>query len=192
MKITVEMVLSWSPCDDYSESRLRELLGDGLTPLEVAALDIPIEDRIWALLHEPVFTLGVLRQLACDFAAEALPHWEAMYPTDRRPHEAVRVARAYVVGDASKEELASAQDAAWAAAWATQDATQDAASAAASAAAWATRAAARAARAAARAARAAAWAAQDAAWAAARAARDVAWAARNRQLELIVDSILSS
>jgi len=156
MKITVEMVLSWSPCDDYSESRLRELLGDGLTPLEVAALDIPIEDRIWALLHEPVFTLGVLRLLACDFAAEALPHWEARYPTDRRPHEAVRVARAYVVGDASKEELASARDAA---------------SAAASAA-----------RAAARAASAAAWATQDAAWA----------AARNRQLELIVDSILSS
>jgi len=54
MKITVELVQSWEPCEDYPEERLRELLGDGLAPLEVAEVDIPVDDRIWALLRREV------------------------------------------------------------------------------------------------------------------------------------------
>lgn len=54
MNITVEMVQSWEPCDEYPEARLRELLGDGITPLEVAELDIPVGDRVWALMRYSV------------------------------------------------------------------------------------------------------------------------------------------
>ncbi len=102
----------------------------------------------------------ILREWACDCAERALTRErEAGRETDPRSWEAIAVARRYNKGEATKEELAAAWDAAWDAAWA---AAGDAARAAARDAA---RAAARdAARAAARdAARAAAWdAARDA------------------------------
>jgi len=63
MKITVELVQSWEPCEDYPEERLRELLGDGLAPLEVAEVDIPVDDRIWALLRREVLGAGLDRVL---------------------------------------------------------------------------------------------------------------------------------
>ena len=139
------------------------------------------------------------RLLACDFA-EKVVH---LCGDDPRPAEAIRVARLFANGQATRGELGSARDAAWDAARdaardAAWDAARDAAWDAAEAATWdAARAAARdsardsardAARAAARdsawdaaeaAARAAARdAARDAAWDAAEAAaRDAAWAA---------------
>ena len=97
-----------------------------------------------------------LRLMACDFA-EAVLH---LVPAgETRPAEAIRVARLFAAGQASREDMAAAGAAAWAAAWAAAgDAAWDAAGDAAGAAA-----------------RAAAW---DAAWAAAgAAARAAAWAA---------------
>jgi len=93
-----------------------------------------------------------LRLMTCDFA-EVVLH---LVPNDEdRPRRAIKVARMFAVGEATREELAAAWDAAWAAARAAaRDAARDAAWAAARA------------------------AARDAAWAAARAAaRDAAWAA---------------
>jgi hypothetical protein len=128
--------------------------------------------------------------LAADFAAQVLPIWEAQYPNDLRPRQAIEAARSRDPWDA-RDAAGAAGDAAWAAgaaAWAARDAE---------AAAWAARAAEDAARAAwdaARAAARAAWAARDAedagaaAWAAedaeaaaraARAAEDAARAARD-------------
>jgi hypothetical protein len=120
------------------------------------------------------------RLFAVD-CAEAVVHFCG---NDPRPREAIAVTRRFAIGEATKEELDAARDAARDAAWA---AAMDAAWAAAMDAAWA--AARDAAWDAARdAARAAAWAAawdaarRDAAWAAAMdaawdAARDAAWAA---------------
>jgi hypothetical protein len=93
----------------------------------------------------------ILRLFACRVAEDVLPLYEAKYPDDDRPRKAIETARRYADGQATDDELAAAQAAAW-------DAARAAARAAAQAAAWA-----------------AAWAAaRDAAWAAARAA---AWAA---------------
>ena len=96
--------------------------------------------------------------------------------TDQRSKDAVIVAEKYAKGEATKEELDAARDAAWAAARAAAGAAAWAAArAAAGAAAW-------------DAAGAAAWAAtRAAAWAAAGAAawdaaRDAAWAAQTRHL----------
>ena len=95
----------------------------------------------------------VLRAWGCDCAERALKKAKV---TDERSWNAIKVARLYNKGEATKEELDAARAAARDAAW---DAARDAAWAAAWDAAWA-------------AARDAAWAA---AWAAARdAARDVA------------------
>jgi len=98
-----------------------------------------------------------LRLMACDFA-EAVLH---LVPAgETRPAEAIRVARLFAAGQASREDMAAARDAAGdaagAAAWAAWAAARDAAGAAARAAAWA--------------------AARDAAGAAARAA---AWDAQS-------------
>ena len=93
----------------------------------------------------------VARLFACDCAERVLPIYEKDYPKDKRPRQAIEVARRYAEGKASDSELAAARAAAWDEAWT---------------AAW-------------DAARTAAWdAAWDAAWAAARdAAGDAAWAA---------------
>jgi hypothetical protein len=102
------------------------------------------------------WTERAARLFACDCADEAL---KLVRSPDPRSIEVVRVARRYAMGDASRDQLGAARDAAWDA---TRDAAWDAAGDAAWAAAWA----------------AARATARDAAWAAARAtARDAAWAA---------------
>ena len=76
-----------------------------------------------------------LRLMACDFAEAALIYVPA---GEDRPRQAIEVARRFAAGDATREELAAARDAAWdaagAAAWA---AARAAAWAAIGAAAWA-------------------------------------------------------
>jgi len=102
------------------------------------------------------------RLFAADCAEHVLHIFEEAYPADPRPREAIAVARAFAEGEATEEELNTAESAAWSAAWS-----------AAESAAWS---------AARNAARSAAWsAAESAAWSAARnAARSAAWnAARN-------------
>ena len=122
---------------------------------EMVADDNKIVVREARLLRETDWNERSARLFACDCAERVLPIFEKEYPDDKRPREAIRVARLFARGEAT----AAAWDAARAAAW-------DAARAAAWAAAWA---------AAGDAARAAAWAAAgDAAWA---AAGDAAWAA---------------
>jgi len=107
------------------------------------------------------------RLFACDCAEHVLPIFEKRFPGDKRPRIAIKTARQYADGKATTEELAAAEDAAWAAA-AAEAAARAAAEAAAEDAAWA--AAWAAAEAAARAAAEAA--AEDAAWAAAEAAAE--------------------
>ena len=122
---------------------------------------IQSDSEAWTRLQRPDWMLwlaenrGVeldeskLRLFACDCAEQALPLYERDYPDDKRPRQAIAVARRFANGEATREELAAAWDAAKAAAWAAAWAAGDAAKAAA----WA------------------AWdAAKAAAWAAARAA----------------------
>ena len=113
--------------------------------------DDKIVCRSVRLLRKMHWDDRVARLFACDCAERVLPIYEKDYPKDKRPRQAIEVARRYAEGKASDSELAAARAAAWAAARA---AAWDAARAAA----WdAARAAAR-------------DAAMDATWAAARAA----------------------
>jgi hypothetical protein len=77
--ITIEDVLSWSPCRNYQTREALLVITGGresLTPEEVLDLDIPWEDRLWVLFNEPTFTAIELRLLACDFAEHVLSVWE--------------------------------------------------------------------------------------------------------------------
>ena len=69
------------------------------------------------------------RLFAADCAERVLPIYERQQPVDERPRRAIEVARRFANGDATRDELNAAGDAAWAAA-------RDAARAAARAAAW--------------------------------------------------------
>ena len=48
-KITKDFIMSYGPCEEYPESRVTELIGEGKTPLEILRLNIPPEDRLWVL-----------------------------------------------------------------------------------------------------------------------------------------------
>lgn len=114
-----------------------------------------LDDALWALQAVDEQDREI-RNLACDYAEFVLPVWEAKYPDDQRPRQAIEVARRYADGMATTDELDVAGTAACDAAC---DASRDAAWATAcdAALAAALAAACDAARAAARAAGAATW-----------------------------------
>ena len=168
-RYTVDDVLSWGPCDRYTDdaaAELRRLIPvEGLTALEIADLAaVPAKNRLLALLREEIIPARDLRWLACDWAEEALLRERAAgREPDPRSWAAVEVARRYARGEATTEELAAAWDSAWDA-WAAAEAAVWAAEDSAGAA-WA-------------ATEAAVWAAAEAAvWAAEAAAEDAAGAA---------------
>lgn len=104
MKITRKQLRLWGAC--YNDERIAELVPEaGLTPLEVAALDIPAEDRLWVLLREDIIPARELRLLACGWAEAVClkTGWN-----DKRSLNAIAVARRFACGDATAAELASA------------------------------------------------------------------------------------
>lgn len=170
MKITVEMLMQWDPCPNYTEEKIRDLGGDGLTPLEICTLPIPVADRLWVLLRKEIIPEKELNLFACRFAEDALTK---IANPDQRSLNAIKTKRLFVDGKATDKELqaalVAAREAVRIATWlAARSADRVAAWLAAIAAIAA--AAGAAARAAARAAEAAAWLAAGSAARAARAA----------------------
>jgi hypothetical protein len=77
-------------------------------------------DAVWALRAVPEEQVPtrdrVARIFACDCAESVLLKCEAEYPNDKRPRQAIEVARRYALGKATQQELYAAQCAAWEAA----------------------------------------------------------------------------
>ena len=95
--------------------------------------DIPAKDKIWAFTREGVTDDKTLRLFAVG-CARRVQH----LMTDQRSLDALDVAERYANGNATKDELNAARDAAWdASIYAARDAAWAAARAAARAAAWA-------------------------------------------------------
>ena len=165
---TIQDVLSWNPCVEYTQDRITNLWAGRkkLSALDMTKLDIPIEDKLWAILRENLISANTLHLLACDFAERALSKIKS---PDPRSVNAIKIKREWIGGNATDDELAAA----WAAAWAAEDAAWAAAGtaedAAAGAAAWAAAGAAEAA------VRAAAGTAEDAAAGAAVRAAEEEW-----------------
>jgi hypothetical protein len=187
MQITLEKLKEWEACyydeftdvADADEMLLRWSGGRrSMSVLEVMELDaVSVEDRLWVAIR--ALNKKDRRLFACDCAEHVLPIYEKYYPDDSRPREAIETMRRYARGEATKEELEIANNAAYAAANAVADDADDAWAAANSA-------ADAAANNAASAAANAAWAAADAADAADAAARAAARdAEREWQLERV-------
>jgi len=142
-------------------------LDDGL------ALDVPTEDKHWSLCYAAGIPDRILREHACWCARQALNAERAAgREPDPRSWHAVEVAERFARGEATRDELDAARDAARSASYAARDAARSASYAA----------------------RSAARSAWDAAWAARAAASDAAWAAawaaaRDKQLADLVARI---
>lgn len=57
MTVTVDDVMSWEPCKEYSRERVTALFAGRktITALDVLDMDIPAEDRLWAVLRMDVY-----------------------------------------------------------------------------------------------------------------------------------------
>ena len=131
---TVDDLLLWEPCSDWSEGRIRELAGAKQRWTALDVLDLPIQDdaKLWVVLRPALIAEPVLHELACRFAEEVLPIYERECPKDTNPRDAITAKRAWLRGEITDEQLAAARAAAWDAAWdAACAAARDAARAAA-------------------------------------------------------------
>ncbi|HVE17244.1 MAG TPA: Imm5 family immunity protein [Chthoniobacterales bacterium] len=135
MKLTTTLAIlrAHEPCTQ-GWSKLRRTLGSGFPddkPIDFGVIleSNGIDDALWALRgvvpEQEAARDRLARLFACDCAESVLHLYEKDYPEDKRPREAIRVARAFAEGKATREELAAARAAA-----------RDAARAAARAAAW--------------------------------------------------------
>ena len=90
-----------------------------------------LDDALWALeCCEPIEERDrIARLFICDCAERVLHLFEEKFPDDKRPRQAIEVARRFAIGQATIEELRDAREAAWAA-WEAGAAAWEAAEAA--------------------------------------------------------------
>jgi len=113
--VTVDQVMAWEPCQEYTRERVEALFAgrEALTAADIVNLvDIPALDKMFAILHPEFLTEQQAHYLACDFAETALPAFERLFPTDTAPRLAVEAKRAWIRGEISDEELIAARAAA--------------------------------------------------------------------------------
>ena len=86
--------------------------------LEVCRLN----DALWTLrcaTDQPAAD-KLARIFACDCAWRVLPLYEKQYPNDKRIRDCIETTRRFLIGEASKEELESAESAARSAVWSAE------------------------------------------------------------------------
>lgn len=101
-KITRKQLQAWGAC--YSAAEIAELVPlEGITPAQIITLDIPDEDKLWVLLHDPILPVNELRLLACTWASKAC----RLAKIDSNPiiKNAIKVARSHARGLASDADL---------------------------------------------------------------------------------------
>lgn len=134
-RVTFDDFLSFDPCwmdDEQCRRRLRyyaRKLGGSADALEILALRrMPADDRLWAVLREEFIPAPILHEFSCRCAEDALSRIDI---PDPRSINAIAVKRRWIAGEATDDELAEAQAAAWAAARDTRAVARDTAEAAA-------------------------------------------------------------
>ena len=82
--VTVDDVLAQNPCDEYTRERIEELFAgrSSLTAPDVMLLDIPIEDRTWALNTCGLVPTRVCLEWIVECAEGVLPLFEDIEPGD--------------------------------------------------------------------------------------------------------------
>lgn len=120
--VTVNDVMSWNPCEEYTEDIITELF-DGretMTALDALDLKIPIKDILWVALMGELIPAEILHEFGCRCADRALSLIEN---PDKRSLDAVIAKRKWLKGEITDEKLSVARSAARVAAWSATRAT---------------------------------------------------------------------
>ena len=118
LSVTIDQVLSWKPCKEYTLERIERLFAgrETVNVHDVLAMDISDADKLWAVLREELIPAETLHEFACRVAEKALlAEREAGKEPDERSWAAIDAKRKWLKGEATDEELASAEVVAWAA-----------------------------------------------------------------------------
>ena len=104
-KVTIEEFMAFKPC--YSKEKILEIAQGKKewTALEVLALDIPSQDKLWAVLHEEFIDEPILHEFACQCAETAL---ELIDKPDKRSIDAIAAKRAWLRGEIDDIQLVAA------------------------------------------------------------------------------------
>jgi len=109
--VTVDQVMSWEPCSNYSCGRVKKLFAgrQSISASEILALGLPAEDKLWAVLREEVLSPHVLHEFACRYAEHILlkEHAAGREP-DARSRGAIAAKRRWLRGELTDSELAAA------------------------------------------------------------------------------------
>lgn len=107
---TYKDIKSWDPC--YNPSKYIDKNWKG-TIIDILNLDnMTFEDKIWVVLRTELISDKVMRLFAVWAYRQCL---EFTSPPDPRSINATNIAEQYALGNATKEELKSAEESAWAA-----------------------------------------------------------------------------
>ena len=122
LAVTIDNVMSWEPCKEYTRERVTALFAGRktITALDVLDMDIPAEDRLWAVLR--MVPDPILHEFACRIAeAVLMRERRAGRESDLRYWAAIGAKRKWLWGEIDGKELyaarEAAQDVAWCAAW---------------------------------------------------------------------------
>ena len=136
MGLTLNDIKKHSPCEGSIEKFLAHHAECGMDTnitykqiIESNGLD----DALWVV--NEIEDEKVSMELACTYAEHTLHIFEKYYPDDKAPRNCIETRRRFIRGEATREELDAASDAAWVSAWASDsasDAAWDSASALAS------------------------------------------------------------
>jgi hypothetical protein len=106
-KITIKDVLGWDPCEEYTEERITKLFAgrESLTVADILELDIPWNDKLWAVSREELIPAPILHEFACRCAEEALT---LVDNPDPRSVAAIAAKRAWLKGEITDDQLSAA------------------------------------------------------------------------------------
>ena len=106
--------MRFGPCEEYPRERIESLLGKKpVTALDILMLEIPDDDKLWAVTREEFIDESILHEYACWNAENAL----RLIPNpDSRSIAAIKARRDWMCGEISDEQMAAARVATWVAA----------------------------------------------------------------------------
>ena len=116
--VTVDQVLSWEPCEEYTHERVKELFAgrETINVYDVLRMNISDADKLWAVLREDFIPAEILHEFACRAAEKALlSEREAGREPDERSWQAIEVKRKWLKGEATDSDLNAAGASTWAA-----------------------------------------------------------------------------
>ena len=135
MAVSVEEILSWEPCEEYTPERVAELFAGKatVTAIDIISMDITDNDKLWAVLREELIPAEILHEFACRVAETVLLKERAVgREPDPRSWAVIEAKRMWLKKEITDDELTAAREAArvaarvaaraaaWVATWAAE------------------------------------------------------------------------